>query len=56
MICPHCHADALVLVPADAPWNMEYYICDECDSTFFERQLPTDQDAMCELAEQEVTR
>ena len=32
--CPHCKEGKLIIVLVNEPWNIEYYICNKCDSTF----------------------
>ena len=32
--CPNCNIGELVFIPADEPWNDEYYQCVWCDSTY----------------------
>ena len=33
MICIKCKS-ALLLCPADHPWNPDFWICPECESTY----------------------
>ena len=33
-VCPHCKEGKLELVYEVEPWNPEFLICPECDSTY----------------------
>lgn len=39
---PKCQCgETLELCPADWPWNVEYWICPKCDSTYIKEEAST---------------
>ncbi len=36
-LCEKCHSE-LILCPAVWPWNPEFWICPQCDSTYVKEE------------------
>lgn len=39
MKCTYCGSENITLVGEDEPWHVDYWICEDCQSTYNEGEL-----------------